>query len=66
VKGDRTGNSQPSVTIEELLAAAGIEVTDEGKARAKAKLDAGRAKLTPQVRDRAREQVGLPPAANAA
>jgi hypothetical protein len=62
---DRTGNSH-SVSTEQALAEVGIAVTPEGKARARARLAAGRAKLTPEVRDRAREQVGLPPVDDAA
>jgi hypothetical protein len=56
----RTGNSEPSVSTEELLAAVGIVVTDEGKARARAKLEAARARHTPEMRAALRAQIGLP------
>ncbi|WP_319459550.1 hypothetical protein [Micromonospora sp. RTP1Z1] len=43
-----------------MLAAAGIEVTDEGKARARRRLDDARARWTPELDAAAREQLGLP------
>ncbi|MFI5930777.1 hypothetical protein [Actinoplanes sp. NPDC051494] len=51
-----TGN-----TLADLVAGAGIVVTPEGLARAKVKIDAARARLTPEVYDRMRAQIGLPP-----
>jgi hypothetical protein len=49
------------MTTEEMLAAVGIHVTPEGKARARAKLDAARAKWTPEKREALRRQLGLTP-----
>lgn len=43
-----------------MLAAAGITVTPEGKARARAKLQAARARWTPELDAKLREQLGLP------
>jgi hypothetical protein len=43
------------------LAEVGINVTPEGKARAREKLDAARSRHTPELRDARRRQVGLPP-----
>ncbi|MEJ3748244.1 hypothetical protein WEI85_33780 [Actinomycetes bacterium KLBMP 9797] len=48
-----------------MLAAVGITVTDEGKARARAELAEAEARWTPQRRAALREQLGLPPAAAA-
>lgn len=48
-----------------LLASVGIVVTDEGKARARARLAAAEARRTPEVRAALRAQVGLPPASAA-
>ena len=45
-----------------MLAAAGIHVTEEGRARARAKLDTVRARWTPERWAALREQLGLPPA----
>ena len=39
----------------------GIPVTAEGKARARAQLDAARARLTPERLNEIRAQVGMPP-----
>jgi hypothetical protein len=61
----RGGSAQHSVSTEELLAAAGIEVTEEGKARARAKLDRA-ASRTPEQRAALRAKVGLPPKSSAA
>jgi hypothetical protein len=44
-----------------MLAAAGITVTEEGKARARAKLAAARARCTPEMYAAQRERAGLPP-----
>jgi len=44
-----------------MLAAAGIHVTEEGRARARAKLDAARARHTPELRAAWRAQCGFPP-----
>lgn len=43
------------------LAAVGIVVTAEGKARARAKLDAAAARRDPAARAALRERLGLPP-----
>jgi hypothetical protein len=43
-----------------MLAAAGIVVTDEGRARARRRLDDARARWTPVLEAEAREQLGLP------
>jgi hypothetical protein len=51
--------SDAPVTTEELLAAVGITVTEEGKARARAKLEAAEARWTPEKWDALRRQVGL-------
>lgn len=47
------------VTTEELLAAVGITVTDEGRARARARLEAAEARWTPEKWAELRRQVGL-------
>ncbi len=44
-----------------MLAAVGIQVTEEGKARARAKLAAADAERTPERRAAWRAQMGLPP-----
>jgi predicted ATPase len=49
-----------------MLAAAGITVTDEGKARARARLAESKERWTPERRAELRAQLGMPPAANAA
>lgn len=41
-----------------VLAAAGIVVTEEGKARARAKLDAAAQRMTPEAWERIRERYG--------
>jgi len=46
-----------------MLAEAGITVTEEGKARARAKLAESAARWTPERRAALRQQIGLPPAA---
>ncbi|HET6950396.1 MAG TPA: hypothetical protein VFI47_08475 [Acidimicrobiales bacterium] len=43
-----------------MLAAAGITVTEEGKARARAKLAEADARWTPERRAKLRKQLGLP------
>jgi hypothetical protein len=48
-----------------LLASVGITVTDEGKARARARFAAAEARRTPERRAALRAQVGLPPASAA-
>jgi len=48
-----------------MLAAVGIEVTEEGKARARARLAEAAARHTPELRAALRAQVGLPPASAA-
>jgi len=48
-----------------LLAAVGIAVTDEGKARARERLAQADARRTPERQAALRAQVGLPPAAAA-
>lgn len=50
---------------EQALDAAGIHVTDEGRARARRKLDAARAHATPERVAAWRDQLGLPPQAAA-
>jgi len=51
---------------EELSAALGVEITDEGKARARERLDRAAAARTPERRDALRAKVGLPPKSSAA
>ncbi len=48
-----------------MLAAVGITVTEEGKARARAKLAEADARRTPERQAALRAQVGLPPASAA-
>lgn len=43
-----------------MLAAAGITVTEEGKARARERLRAARERWTPELDAKLREQLGLP------
>ncbi|MEU3455637.1 hypothetical protein ABZ671_18850 [Micromonospora sp. NPDC006766] len=43
-----------------MLAAAGITVTDEGKARARRRLREARARWTPDLDAAARAQLGMP------
>ncbi|MFC4018398.1 hypothetical protein ACFOW4_10650 [Micromonospora sp. GCM10011542] len=45
---------------EDVLAAAGIVVSDEGKARARRRLDEAQARWTPDLDAAARAQLGLP------
>ncbi|MGC4808639.1 hypothetical protein [Micromonospora sp. DT233] len=45
---------------DDVLAAAGIVVTPEGKARARARLRAADQRWTPELRDELRAQIGLP------
>ncbi|MEU8301331.1 hypothetical protein AB0C04_29090 [Micromonospora sp. NPDC048909] len=45
---------------EEILAAAGIVVTAEGKARARRKLDDAERRWTPELDAELRAQIGLP------
>jgi hypothetical protein len=56
-------NSSPDTGAgsEEILAAAGIVVTDEGKARARRRLDEAQERWTPDLDAQAREQLHLPP-----
>jgi hypothetical protein len=58
--------SQPTPDLREdtsaMLAAAGIQVTEEGKARARAKLAAADAERTDERRAALRTRLGLPPA----
>ncbi|MGH3681394.1 MAG: hypothetical protein ACRDT2_14265 [Natronosporangium sp.] len=51
----------PDADVSALLDAAGITVTDEGKARARRRLAEARTRWTPQRWARLREQIGLPP-----
>jgi len=53
------------VSTEELLAAAGITVTEEGKARARERLDRAERARTPERRDALRAKLGLPPESSA-
>ena len=46
-------------SVTEMLAAVGITVTEEGKARARAKLDAASARWTPEKWAALRRQIGL-------
>lgn len=48
---------------ERMLAAAGIEVTEEGRARARAKLAAAQERMTPEAWARLRERYGRTDAA---
>jgi hypothetical protein len=48
-----------------MFAAVGITVTEEGKARARAKLAEADARRTPERQAALRAQVGLPPASTA-
>jgi hypothetical protein len=48
-----------------MLAAVGITVTEEGKARARARLAEADARRTPELREAWRAQMGLPPASAA-
>jgi hypothetical protein len=59
-----TGKAQPLVGTEELLA--GLDITTEGRARARRKLDEARKRLTQERVDALRTQVGLPPKSQAA
>jgi hypothetical protein len=43
-----------------LLAAVGITVTEEGKARARRRLAEAAARRTPEIREALRKQLGLP------
>jgi DNA-binding PadR family transcriptional regulator len=54
---DQIGRTPRSVTTEELMAAAGYEITDEGKARARAKLEEARARRTPERKAAFRRQI---------
>jgi hypothetical protein len=67
--GRLAGMTQPDHDAREdteaMLAAAGITVTEEGKARARARLAEGDARRTPERQAALRAQVGLPPAAAA-
>jgi hypothetical protein len=62
--------TQPSPDLREdmtaMLAAAGITVTEEGKAKARAQLAEVNSGWTPERRAALRTKVGLPPAADAA
>jgi hypothetical protein len=53
-------DNDAQVDVTEMLAAAGIEVTEEGKARARAELDAAEARWTSEQWDELRRQVGMP------
>jgi len=61
-----SGNPDSSVSTDELMAAAGITVTEEGKARARERLDRASRARTPERRDALRAKVGLPPKSSAA
>lgn len=50
-----------SATTDELLAAAGITVTEEGKARARRELDEFDRRWTPERWAALRAKLGLPP-----
>jgi hypothetical protein len=57
--------TQPGPDLREdmtaMLAAAGITVTEQGKARARARLAEAAARRDPQRRAALRERLGLPP-----
>jgi hypothetical protein len=57
----QSGHDAPEDTTT-MLAAVGITVTEEGKARARAKLAEADARRTPERQAALRAQVGLPPA----
>jgi hypothetical protein len=59
-----TGKAQPRVSTEELLA--GLDITPEGRAKARRELDEARKRLTRERVDALRAQVGLPPKSQAA
>jgi hypothetical protein len=62
MRGSGTGGSpQRETSTQELLDAAGIVVTDEGKRQARKKLDAGRAVWTRERWFAFWEQLGVPP-----
>jgi hypothetical protein len=50
----------PNKDLKDLVAAMGITVTAEGRARARAKLDAAQARWSPEKRDALRRKLGLP------
>lgn len=52
---------QARLSAAEVLAAAGITVTDEGRAAYRERAAAARAEMTPDVVNEIRDQVGLPP-----
>jgi uncharacterized membrane protein len=52
-------DQEAPMTTEEMLAAVGIVVTPEGKARARAKLDAARAAWPPERFEKLRRELGL-------
>jgi hypothetical protein len=51
----------PSVSTEELMTAAGYTITDEGKARARAKLAEADARWTPERWAEFRREMGFTP-----
>jgi putative addiction module component (TIGR02574 family) len=59
-----TGKARPRVSTEELLE--GLEITPDGRARARRKLDEAGKRLTRERLDAMRAQVGLPPKSQAA
>lgn len=59
-----TGKAQPRVSTEDLLA--GLDITPEGRARARRELDEARKRLTRERVDALRAEVGLPPKSRAA
>jgi hypothetical protein len=59
---ESSGNreSRSSSSTEELSAALGVEITEEGKARARRELDEHRAAMTPERWNALRAKLGMP------
>jgi hypothetical protein len=62
MSGGTGGSARGETTTEELLAAAGITVTEEGRRRARAKLDAARAWYTDEHLSAVHDRLANPPA----
>jgi hypothetical protein len=58
---DQRTSQAPGSTLTDLVAAGGIVVTDEGRARARAKLDAAAERMPPERFAQLRAELGLPP-----
>jgi hypothetical protein len=65
---ESSGNreSRSSSSTEELSAALGVEITEEGKARARRKLDEAAARMTPERWNANRQQLHMAPKTSAA